>query len=96
MYTTITYIILKTEWYAIHIINLLNAELNPICHFLALLAAHYILHVSRVRVKGLCVFHFPLLQYNGSKNLTGLLMYSKYFYRSLGNNFNLKMDKTMT
>jgi hypothetical protein len=30
----------------------LNAELNPICHLLALLGAHPILHVSRVRVKG--------------------------------------------
>jgi hypothetical protein len=27
-----------------------NAELNPICHLLALLGAHHILHVSRVRV----------------------------------------------
>jgi hypothetical protein len=32
------------------VINPLNAELNPICHFLALLGAHHILHVSRVRV----------------------------------------------
>jgi len=32
-------------------INLLNAELNPICHLLALLGAHYILHVSGIRVK---------------------------------------------
>jgi hypothetical protein len=31
--------------------NPLNAELNPICHFLALLGAHHILHVSRIRVK---------------------------------------------
>jgi len=31
--------------------NPLNAELNPICHFLALLGAHHILHVSRMRVK---------------------------------------------
>jgi len=31
--------------------NPLNAELNPICHLLALLA-HRILHVSSVRVKG--------------------------------------------
>ena len=31
--------------------NLLNAELNPICHLLALLGAHHILHVSRIRVK---------------------------------------------
>jgi len=32
-------------------INSFNAELNLICHLLALLGAHYILHVSRVRVK---------------------------------------------
>jgi len=31
-------------------LNPLNAELNPICHLLALLGAHHILHVSRVRV----------------------------------------------
>jgi len=30
--------------------NPLNAELNPICHFLALLGAHHILHVGRIRV----------------------------------------------
>ena len=30
-------------------INPLNAELNPICHLLAL-GAHHILHVSRIRV----------------------------------------------
>jgi len=30
--------------------NLLNAQLNPICHLLALLGAQHILHVSRVRV----------------------------------------------
>ena len=33
--------------------NPLNAELNPICHLLALLGAHPILHVSRIRVKEL-------------------------------------------
>jgi hypothetical protein len=33
--------------------NSLNAELNPICHLLALLGAHPILHISRIRVKGL-------------------------------------------
>jgi len=32
-------------------INPLNAELNPIYHFLALLGAHPILHISGVRVK---------------------------------------------
>jgi len=36
---------------ALHFINPLNAELNPICHLLALLGAHHILHISRIRVK---------------------------------------------
>ena len=31
--------------------NPLNPELNTICHLLALLRAHHILHVSRIRVK---------------------------------------------
>jgi len=31
--------------------NPFSAQLNPICHLLALLGAHHILHVSRVRVK---------------------------------------------
>ena len=31
--------------------NPLNAELNLICHLLALVGAHHILHVSRIRVK---------------------------------------------
>ena len=31
--------------------NPLNAELNPISHLLALLGAHHLLHVSRIRVK---------------------------------------------
>jgi len=31
-------------------INPLNAELNPIYHLLALLGAHHILHVSKMRV----------------------------------------------
>jgi len=31
-------------------INPLKAKLNPICHLLALLKSHPILHVSRIRV----------------------------------------------
>ena len=46
-------------------INPLNAELNPICHLLALLGAHHIFHVSGLRVKSkiinglvlICVWH---------------------------------------
>jgi len=38
-------------------LNPFNAELNPICHLLALLGAHHILHVSRVRVNpSVCFF----------------------------------------
>jgi hypothetical protein len=33
------------------LVNTLNAKLNPICHLLAILGAHHILHVSRIRVK---------------------------------------------
>jgi hypothetical protein len=34
------------------VLNPLNAKLNPICHLLALLGAHPILYVSKIRVKG--------------------------------------------
>jgi len=40
-------------------VNPLNAELNPICHLLALLGAHHIFHVSGLRVK------VPRLRDNG-------------------------------
>ena len=33
--------------------NTLNAQLNPVCHLLALLGAHHILHVSRIKVNAL-------------------------------------------
>jgi hypothetical protein len=38
--------LMERNWH----INPLNVELNPICHLLALLGAHHILHVGRVRV----------------------------------------------
>jgi len=38
--------------FTLKVLNTLNAELNPICHLLALLEAHHILHVSSIRVKG--------------------------------------------
>ena len=34
-------------------LNPLNAELNPICHLLALLGVHHFLHISRIRVKSI-------------------------------------------
>jgi hypothetical protein len=52
----------------IRVFNPLNAELNPPCHLLALLGAHHILHVSRIRVSTLfhmkisLLYNFPVLQ----------------------------------
>jgi len=37
-------------WLPADLIIPLSAELNPICHLLALLGGHHILHVSRIRV----------------------------------------------
>jgi hypothetical protein len=40
-----------SPWIQFWCVNPLNAQLNPICHLIALLEAHPILHVSRIRVK---------------------------------------------
>ena len=42
-----------------HYFNPLNAELNPICHLLALVGAHHIVHVSRVRVNCGVIISIP-------------------------------------
>ena len=41
----------RWQWTLRLAINPLKPELNPICYLLALLGAHYFLHVSRIRVK---------------------------------------------
>ena len=41
----------NSRWAWLGLINPLNAELNPICHLLALLEGHHIFHVSGLRVK---------------------------------------------
>ena len=38
-------------------LNPLKAELNPIRHLLALLGAHHILNISRIRVKSLTLHY---------------------------------------
>jgi len=50
-------------------INRSNAELNPICHLLALLGAHHILHVGRIRVKGTVEVLLDGLTCDGEKNM---------------------------
>jgi hypothetical protein len=56
--------------------NPLNTELNPICHLLALLGAHPILHVGRIRVNN-----------TSNRSLHAKLL--KNFYVFLTNNFNI-------
>ena len=46
-----TSVVLTEEYHVT--INPLNPELSPICYLLAILGAHYFLHVSRIRVKSL-------------------------------------------
>ena len=70
--------------------NPLNAELNPICYFLALLGAHHILHVSKVRVKQ------RLIQFNNCSTRCDLFSLL-YFCRPLGRTRrrwldNIRMD----
>ena len=50
-------------------LNPLNAELNPICHLLALLETHHTLHVSRIRVNVLLIYS-PLLPENQKEKLS--------------------------
>jgi hypothetical protein len=51
----------QIQHYVMKLVNPLNAELNPICHLLALLGAHHILHVSRIRFK--LVMHYTRKRY---------------------------------
>jgi len=66
----------KNISFAFSNINPLNAELNPICYLLALLAHHF-LHVSRIRVKSLtlrllksCIYGAPILDVSRSHTTT--------------------------
>jgi hypothetical protein len=52
-------------------LNTLNTKLNPICHLLALLGAHHILHVSGFRVNILtAVLLVPQFQFKSLLLLT--------------------------
>jgi len=55
--------------------NPLNTELNPNCHLLALLGAHHILHVGRIRVKP---NSFGLLSVTVTADITKRLYSYKY------------------
>jgi hypothetical protein len=57
-------------------INSLKAELSPICHLLALLGAHLILHVSRIRVNAL----FSLMKMESSIRFTTTFIFTERHY----------------
>jgi hypothetical protein len=50
----------------------LNAELNPICHLLALLA-HHIIHVNSIRVKDVAVSPKHRLNLNKTQEIRYIL-----------------------
>jgi hypothetical protein len=45
-------------------LNLLNAELNPICHLLALAGAHHFVDVSRIRVKEGVLYFIDIVRFD--------------------------------
>jgi len=64
-------------------INPLNSELNLVCDLLALLGAHPILHVSRIRVKdtdsNIIIFSSPVLYTAAYQQLVFLLAFKHIF-----------------
>jgi hypothetical protein len=81
-------IILATSLFpSFNYINPLNAELNPICHLLAFLGAHHILHVSRTRVNTSRIFVKHLSETSTSQAQHG---------HQAGNSNNKKPLSTMT
>jgi len=66
--------------YSSCLFNPLNAELNPICHLLALLGVHQILHVRRIRVNPL--FDTHKLRTLTLYDLSGNILHFPHFARS--------------
>ena len=60
-YSTVQIIYLGAD---VSTINPLKAELNPICHLLALAGAHHFVHVSRARVN-MVLKKYDRLQWTG-------------------------------
>jgi len=65
----------------LHSDNPLNTKLNPICHLLALLGAHPIFHVSRIRVKVCCAF-LPTHTFTHKFTLTNIKIHTSYAHPS--------------
>jgi hypothetical protein len=77
--------------------NPLNAELNPIRHLLALLGTHYILHVSRIRVKDLTKWRAPTVQGNGKySTIPYYFLHNKMFAFNILRDANIPLQLTWT
>jgi hypothetical protein len=70
-------------------INPLNAELKPICHLLALLGAHHILHISGLRVN--CLHHTNSADCQGVRGISLTLVSICILWRI---NLNLNVQET--
>jgi hypothetical protein len=61
----------------------LNAEVNPTCHLLALLGAHHILNVSRIRVKAPLSRECYHLRVEHKEDLTKYTLFEYFSWNSL-------------
>jgi len=73
--------------------NPLNAELNPMCHLLALLGIQHILHISRIRVKiSLSVKHTIAMNFRSSYRQFVTKQSWRYAFPEI-QSISLKMNK---
>jgi len=77
LHSIVTDLQIESDFFRIFCLNPVNAKLNPICYLLALLGAHHILHVSRIRVK-----HYPLMRNQDLHLVKFDNIYWKYFTTS--------------
>jgi hypothetical protein len=69
-------------FYFVKFLNPLNAELNPICHLLALVGAQHIFHVSGVRVNVFGFLTKNVLSNENTSSLGMLLRVCRGYYRA--------------
>jgi hypothetical protein len=81
-------------------LNPLNAELNPICHLLALLGAHHILHVGRIRVNWVWGSGWMMLtgenRNSGRKKPVAMHILQPQTYTGLDSNSGLRCASSAT
>ena len=73
-------------------LNPLYAELNPICHLLALVGARHIVHVSRLRVKQGTAILLPILRALVAYTGRTLSTVELYIIKQITNSLIVSMD----